>query len=304
VNQARGSLLVSAYWKIPLQALVLLVGVFLFLFYLFGPPKLIFDARTDASMRRGPRAADYAGLERRFEAAAASRSAAASVMVRAREAGDQQQFAAATREFTRQEGEARDVRNDTLALIRDTTGDRNYNDVNYVFPTFITTQLPVGLVGLLIAAILAAAMSAVGGELSAVSTASVIDFYRRFVRPADTDAHYLMVSRVATVFWGILASIVAVWAVELGSLIEVVNRFGSYFYGSILGVFILAIGFKRATANGAFVGLIAGMTAVGLAATYTNVAFLWHNVTGAVAAVAAGLLVSALDPGKPAAQRT
>jgi SSS family solute:Na+ symporter len=298
VDQARGSLLVSAYWKIPLQALVLLVGVFLFLFYLFGPSKLIFDARTEASMRSGPRAADYQALERRFEAATASRSAAASVMARARSSGDQQQLAAASQEFKRQEDETRSVRNDTLALIRDTTGDRNYNDVNYVFPTFITTQLPPGLVGLLIAAILAAAMSAVGGELSAVSTASVIDFYRRFVRPDATDGHYLVVSRVATAFWGAFASVVAVFAVELGSLIEVVNRFGSYFYGSILGVFILAIGFRRATANGAFVGLIAGMTAVGLAATYTNVAFLWHNVTGAVAAVTAGLIVSAIDPAK------
>ncbi len=174
--------------------------------------------------------------------------------------------------------------------------------MNYVFPTFITTQLPIGLVGLLIAAILAAAMSAVGGELSAVSTSSVIDFYRRFVQPEATDAHYLMVSRVSTVIWGIFASIVAVWAVELGSLIEVVNRFGSYFYGSILGVFILAIGFRRSTANGAFVGLIAGMTAVGLAATYTDVAFLWHNVTGAVTAVVAGLIVSAIDPAKPRGQ--
>jgi SSS family solute:Na+ symporter len=298
VDQARGSLLVSAYWKIPLQALVLLVGVFLFLFYLFGPSKLLFDTRTDASMRSGPRAADYRALEQRFEAAAASRSAAASVMARSRDAGDQQQFAAATREFKRQEDEARAVRNDTLALIQETTGERNYNDVNYVFPTFITTQLPTGLVGLLMAAILAAAMSAVGGELSAVSTASVIDFYRRFVRPEATDSHYLMVSRVATVVWGLFASVVAVFAIELGSLIEVVNRFGSYFYGSILGVFILAIGFRRATANGAFVGLIAGMTAVGLAANYTDVAFLWHNVTGAVASVVAGLIVSAIDPAK------
>ena len=298
VDQARGSLLVSAYWKIPLQALVLLVGVFLFLFYLFGPSKLIFDARTDANMREGPRSVDYAALERRFEAAAASRSAAASVMSRARTAGDEQQFAAASAEFKAREAEARAVRDETLGLIRETTGDRNYNDVNYVFPTFITSQLPAGLVGLLIAAILAAAMSAVGGELSAVSTASVIDFYRRFVRAEATDAHYLLVSRIATAFWGVFASIVAVWAIELGSLIEVVNRFGSYFYGSILGVFILATGFKRATANGAFVGLIAGMTCVGLAATYTNVAFLWHNVTGAVGTVIVGMVVSALDPAR------
>ncbi len=93
VDQARGSLLVSAYWKIPLQALVLLVGVFLFLFYLFGPSKLLFDSRMDASMRSGPRAADYKALEQRFEAAAASRSAAASVMSRARDSGDDRQLA-------------------------------------------------------------------------------------------------------------------------------------------------------------------------------------------------------------------
>ena len=121
--------------------------------------------------------------------------------------------------------------------------------------------------GLLIAAIFAAAMSTISGELSALSTATVIDFYRRFVRPEASDAHYLRVSRIATAFWGLFASVVAVWAAELGSLIEVVNRFGSFFYGSILGVFILAIGFPRATANGAFVGLIAGMGAVAWAAT-------------------------------------
>jgi Na+/proline symporter len=101
---------------------------------------------------------------------------------------------------------------------------------------------------------------------------------------------------MATAFWGLFASIVAVWAAELGSLIEVVNRFGSFFYGSILGVFILAVGAPRATANGAFVGLIAGMGSVAWAATYTKVAFLWHNVIGAVAVVVVGLLVSVAMP--------
>jgi Na+/proline symporter len=99
-------------------------------------------------------------------------------------------------------------------------------------------------------------------------------------------------------FWGILASAVAVWAAELGSLIEVVNRFGSYFYGSILGVFILAVGFPRATGNGAFIGLIAGMASVGAVSAFTRTAFLWLNVVGAVAVVAVGLLVSAMDPAR------
>jgi solute:Na+ symporter, SSS family len=237
-------------------------------------------------------------LEQEFGEATASRSAAATVMTRARAAGDSTQLAAAGEQFKLSEAEVKATRAKALELIRTSRKEASFNDVNFVFPTFIMTRMPVGLVGLLIAAILAAAMSTVAGELSALSTASVIDFYRRFVRPDATDRHFLLVSRGATVFWGLFASVVAVYAAQLGSLIEVVNRFGSYFYGSILGVFILAIGFKRATANGAFVGLLAGMTCVGLAATYTKVAFLWHNVTGAVAVVIVGLLVSALDPGR------
>jgi SSS family solute:Na+ symporter len=103
------------------------------------------------------------------------------------------------------------------------------------------------------------------------------------------------VSKIITGLWGLFACGVAVWAAQLGSLIEVVNRFGSFFYGSILGVFILAVAFRRATGNGAFVGLIAGMSAVAWVATYTKVAFLWQNGVGAVVVVIAGLLVSELD---------
>jgi SSS family solute:Na+ symporter len=156
--------------------------------------------------------------------------------------------------------------------------------------------LPIGLIGLLIVAIIMAATDTIAGELNSLSTATVIDFYKRRVRPVAPDAHYLAVSKAATGLWGLFACAVAVWAAELGSLIEVVNRFGSFFYGSILGVFILAVGFRRATANGAFIGLIAGMGSVAWAANYTSVAFLWHNVIGAVVVVVVGLIVSAISP--------
>ena len=294
VDSARESLMISAYWKIPLQALVLLVGVFLFLFFLYTPSPMLFNPVHERAMREGPHAAEYRELESRFDAAAASRSAAARVMGRAEAAGNTHDFEAARGEFQRQDAETRTVRAAAIDLVRRATGDAAYSDVNYVFPTFITQHMPIGFPGLLVAAILAAAMSAIGGELSSLSTATVIDFYRRFVRAEASDAHYLGVSRVATAFWGLFASIVAVWAAELGSLIEVVNRFGSFFYGSILGVFILAVGFPRATANGAFVGLVAGMGAVAWAASATNVAFLWHNVIGAVTVVIVGLAVSML----------
>jgi SSS family solute:Na+ symporter len=297
VDAARESLLMSAYWKIPLQALVLLVGVLMFLFFLYTPSPMLFNSVHEREMREGPQAGEYRELESRFEGATASRSAAARVMTRAETAGDARSLEVAKAEFRRQDEEARAIRSEATALVRRTTGDASYSDVNYVFPTFITRHMPIGLPGLLVAAILAAAMSTIAGELSSLSTASVIDFYRRFVRAEASDAHFLRVSRLATGFWGLVASVVAVWAAELGSLIEVVNRFGSFFYGSILGVFILAVGFPRATANGAFVGLIAGMAAVAWAASATNVAFLWHNVIGAVAVVIVGLAVSTVKPG-------
>jgi Na+/proline symporter len=295
VDEARSSLLMSAYWKIPLQALVLLVGVLMFAFYLFAPSPMLFDSRYDPQMRQGPHAAQYAALEARFQSAADRRAAAATEVVRARGAGDEARLAEARAAFTTGDAEVTRVRNDARTLVRDAAGDKAYDDVNYVFPTFIMTKMPPGLVGLLIAAIFAAAMSTIAGELSALSTASVIDFYRRFYRPEAGDAHLLVVSKVVTVFWGVFASVVAVKAAALGSLIEVVNTFGSYFYGSILGVFILAIAFPRATANGAFIGLLAGMGAVAAVANQTPVAFLWLNVVGAVAVVVAGMLVSVVE---------
>jgi Na+/proline symporter len=295
VDEARQSLLMSAYWKIPLQALVLLVGVFLFLFYVFQPAPMLFNPVHEKAVREGPRAGEYLAAEQRFQQADAERQAAAVALAEAQAAGDAAAVEQYTTRFRASQQNVRQVRADAIALVKDITGDRTYNDVNYVFPTFILTHLPVGIVGLLIAAIFAAAMSTIAGELSALSTATVIDFYRRFFRPVAPDRHFLLVSRAATGFWGLFASVVAVWAVELGSLIEVVNRFGSFFYGSILGVFILAVGFRHATGNGAFVGLIAGMASVAAVASLTRIAFLWHNVVGAVVVVVVGLLVSAID---------
>lgn len=297
VSEARGSLLMSAYWKIPLQALVLLVGIGLFAFYLFTPPPMLFNSVHEREMRSGPHATEYAALEQAYAKATDARRAAATSLAHARQGGEQAEAEAeAATTFRAREASARAIRDEAVALVRRSTGDASFNDINFVFPTFILTKVPVGLVGLLVAAIFAAAMSTIAAELSALSTTTVIDFYRRFVKPDGADAHLLMVSRVATVGWGLFAAGVAVYAAELGSLIEVVNRFGSFFYGSILGVFVLAIGVKPANGHGAFAGLLAGMGSVAAVAAYTKVTFLWHNVVGAVVVVAVGTLVSLLVP--------
>ena len=290
-DEARHSLLMSGYWKIPLQALVLILGVLVFVFYVFNPPPLIFSRTATERLSAEARAA-YEALNQEHTAVVGRRREAATELARARHAADQSQEAAA-RARVRAESSALDqVRQRARELVRSSTGDAAFDDVNYVIPTFILQQLPVGLVGLLILAILLAATDTIAGELNSLSTATVIDFYRRWMRPVASDGHYLAVSKAATAAWGVFACLVAVWAAELGSLIEVVNRIGSFFYGSLLGVFILAIGFPRATGNGACLGLAAGMASVAATAAFTRVAFLWHNVIGAVVVVAIGLIVS------------
>ena len=262
VDEARSSLLISAYWKIPLQALVLLVGVLVFVFYQYHPAPLLYNpAHERKVMAAAP--ALYSDLRARYDA---------SHIVLEREA----------------------IRGEALELAARVTHEP-VKDVNYIIPRFVIDQLPIGLAGIFIAAVIAAAMNAISGELTSLSTATVIDFYRRWIRSDAPDAHFLVVSRAATVGWGIFACIVATYAVSLGSLIEVVNRFGSFFYGSILGVFLLAM-ISRANGIGAFVGLVAGMITVGVVNFGApNVAFLWHNVIGAVAVVVVGMVVSAVS---------
>ena len=292
IDDARTSLFMSAYWKIPLQALVMIIGVFMFLFYLFTPPPMLFNRAHDQQVRESGRAGEYVALEQKFGEALASRKLAAEQLAEAARSGDGTAKAARSAAFKAEEQRVTGIRAEAVTLVKEVTGDSAYNDINYVFPTFIVTHLPVGLIGLLMAAIFAAAMSTVSGELSALSTSTVIDFYRRWVRDDGDQAHLLWVSKLATLFWALFASIVAIWASELGSLIEVVNRFGSFFYGSILGVFLLAIGWKRANSTGAFVGLLAGMVVVAWVTINTSIAFLWHNLVGAVVVFAVGMIVS------------
>ena len=296
VDAGRYSLMMSAFAKIPLQMLILLTGVLIFTFYLFNQPPMLFNSVHDAEIRASARAADYAALDEEFAQTYATRRQAADEVVQARQSGDTAGEASALRTFLDREDQVVALREQASGLVREVTGDDSYTDVNYVFPTFVTTQLPVGLVGLMIAAIFAAAMSSIAAELNSLSASTVIDFYRRHFRKTASDQHYLRVSKVATCFWGLFASVTALYAANLGSLIEVVNRFGSFFYGSLLGVFVLAVGVKRATAAGAFWGLIGGMTAVGVVANTTDISFLWLNLVGTVAVFVVGNAVSRAGP--------
>ena len=320
VGAARTSLLMSAYWKIPLQALVLLVGVMVFVYYQFQPPPLLYNTAHENAVAE-VRGAEYAGLQERYgeallEREGAARRAAglaapddpgpsapageaaapqaaptpAGGAAAATNAAQDAVRRAALDDFLARDATVEQIRAEALAMAEEVTGESS-RDVNYIIPRFVLGELPVGLAGLFIAAIIAAAMSSISSELNSLSTTSIIDFYRRWFCADASDAHYLAASKWATALWGVFACIVALYAASLGSLIEVVNRFGSFFYGSILGVFLLAM-VPRARGIGAFIGLIAGMTAVGLIEWFTGVVYLWLNVIGALTVLAVGVLLS------------
>jgi len=294
VDEARSSLLMSAYWKIPLQAMILLLGVLVFLYYTFSPAPLYYNpAHQQAMAAASPGTLD--SLTARYGVVTTARADAARAAAAARATGDAAATAAALDAYRAQEREAGAVRAVALEAAGKVTGQPT-RDVNYIIPRFVIDHLPLGFAGVFLAAVLAAAMSSIAAELNSLSTATVVDFYQRRFKTDGDDAHYLAVSKWATALWGAFACVVATYAASLGSLIEVVNRFGSFFYGSILGVFLLAM-IPRARALGAFVGLIAGMATVGLISWQVpSIAFLWHNVTGAVTVVTVGMLFSLMAP--------
>ncbi len=280
VDEGRTSLLMSAFLKIPMQFFILLIGILVFVFYQFTAPPIVFN-RYEAA--KAQTSTEFQAISRNYDSAHAERRAAA-VQFSTNEAGTREAYIEADKKFN-------ESRKEAVAFIR-STSDKNFNDINYVFPTFVLENMPMGVIGLIIAAIFAAAMSSIAAELNALATATTIDFYRRLYAPEATDAHYVMVGRISTFIWGIFACIVALFATNLGSLIEVVNKFGSFFYGSLLGVFVLAFAVRRARSRGAFFGLLFGIASVWVASMYTNIEFLWFNVIGCLVTVMMGYLIS------------
>ncbi len=286
LRQSRLSLIFNAFVKVPMQIFILAIGVLLYVFYHFERPPLVFNSAEAALVRESPRASDFAALEAEHARAHELRRESALTLLETRRAG--RDPAALQGRIAAYDDELERLREASKSLVAEVRGSSS-NDVNYVFPSYLISYVPAGILGLLIAVIFAAAMSSLDSELTALSSATVIDFYRRHVKPEATDAHYLLVSRLATLGWGGFAVLFALYAGQLGSLVEAVNEVGSIFYGALLGVFLLAFLVKRATAAGAFYGLISSMLAVLAVSRFTEIAWLWYNVVGTVAVLLVGL---------------
>jgi SSS family solute:Na+ symporter len=189
------------------------------------------------------------------------------------------------------------IRQDAIQLIKKQDPLAETNDTNYIFLSFVTRFLPAGLVGLILAAILSASMSSSAAELNALASVTVVDIYKRLGRRDAPERHYLLVSKLATVFWGLYAIAFAQFANHLGSLIEAVNLMGSLFYGTILGIFLIAFYLKKIGGNATFIAAIVAELTVLACYFFTKIPFLWFNVIGCVVLISlAGVMNPLLPP--------
>jgi Na+/proline symporter len=292
IEQSKLSLLFNAMAKVPMQFFILFVGAMVFVVYQFIAPPMLFQPHAMEVLRGTP---GFAAVSSDYDHAFASRKNAAYAILDARHKGNGAALEREKANYAEAQGHLLAARGQGVELYEKAANLHGFNDANYVFLTFVTHYLPVGVIGLIIAVIFSAAMSASSGEVNSLATVTVIDIYKRHIKPVATDGHYLLVSRQATVFWGAYAMLFAQYARTLGSLVEAVNMIGSLFYGTLLGVFTLAFFFKRVRGTGAFWGMLLGEAAILAVARFTKVTFLWYNVIGAVVVVIAGLVINQFE---------
>jgi len=294
IAQSRLSLLFNAVAKVPMQFFILFIGAMVFVFYIYEKPPILFERTQLQRLQTVSMRADYSPVEQKYDAAFEQRKAAANQLIEARRQGDDGLWRKGLAEYGGAQRELDAARRASVSLVEKAGGGK-INDTNFIFLTFVTRYLPAGLVGLVLAVIFGATMSAISAEMSALATVSVIDIYKRHFRKSASDRHYLAASRAATLFWGCYAVTSAHYAKRLGSLVEAVNILGSFFYGGMLGVFVLAFFFPRVRSRGAFCGVLAGEAVIFASWYFTRIAFLWYNVIGCVVVVLTGVLISMWD---------
>jgi Na+/proline symporter len=298
VAESRLGLLFNGLFKIPMQFVILLIGVLLFVFHLFVAPPIFFNAPALARVERTEHVAALRTLQTRFDDALAAQRSAATAYATASDASAEPAVRATLREAA---GRVAALRGEARALVARAVPDAETKDADYVFLTFVLQHVPAGLVGLLIAVIFCASMSSTASELAALGATTTVDLYKRLLDPPPSARRDLLVSKLCTVLWGLVAVGFATFASLLDNLIQAVNILGSIFYGTMLGLFVVAFFVRRVTATPVLVAAVAAQaTVVGLFFA-SDLGFLWYNVVGCGVVVGVSLALEAAGLGRAGA---
>jgi len=280
VKDSRMGLLVNGLVKLPMQFIILFIGAMVFVFYQFITPPMFFNPVEEQNIKNSTYSSEYYELEQEYKKINSEKQTKIREMLVAIENDKETEISKEVNDVLEKNDEAVKVREDAISLIKDVNPDADTSDANFIFITFIINFLPVGLVGLVLAAALSASMSSTSAELNALASTTVIDIYKRMIRKDEKDEHYLKISKLSTVLWGIYAIIFALFASELGSLVEAVNILGSLVYGTILGIFLVAFYLKKISGNATFYAALIAEIVVLYCYLFTSIPFLWYNVIG------------------------
>ncbi|HVO74370.1 MAG TPA: sodium:solute symporter [Ignavibacteriaceae bacterium] len=294
VAQSRLGLLVNGMVKIPMQFLILFMGVMLFMFYQFTAPPLFFNPVETAKIKHTPAAAEYRTLETKFNESFKENRNKLYGLSNAIKLKDGKEINSAEHDLKISGNNLEKIRSQAADLIRDNLPGANRNDSNYIFLTFVINYLPAGLIGLVLAAIFAASMSSTSSEINSLASTTIVDVYKRLIKKEANERHYLIISKAATVFWGLFAIAFAEFAGRLGTLIEAVNILGSLFYGTILGIFLTAFFIKRIRGTTVFISALAAEAGVIYCFFFTGISFLWYNAVGSLLVIILSLILNPL----------
>ena len=290
VTESRMGLLLNGMLKVPMQFFILLLGVMVFVFYQFEQPPLVFNPVQSQAITSSAYGEEYRALEQEYDAVFQSKQAAIDKFLAAQQDDDEAGIEAAKQEVAAADDASDSVRSRAASLLKQNGQDAN--DTNYIFLSFVLKYLPTGLVGLLFACIFAASMSSTSGELSALASSSIVDVYKRLFNRTAGDRHYLLVSRISMALWGVYGIAFAQYASQLGTLVEAVNILGSLFYGTMLGIFLLAFYVKRVGGTATFIAAFVGEAAVFSCFLFTEISWLWYNVVGCGVVVLVALAIT------------
>ncbi|HKD43953.1 MAG TPA: sodium:solute symporter [Myxococcaceae bacterium] len=286
LTESRLGLLFNALVKVPMQFMILLVGVIVFVFYQFNPPPVFFNEAELNRIRSTPVAAELQEIESAYGRAFLEKK---NVLDEWLSTPHWRSSSPAGRDLKSVEAKLRGIRERAKDLIAKADPRAERNDADYVFISFVLKHFPPGLVGLLVAVVLCAAMSATAAALNALGTTTVVDFYQRTVKPGASNDHYLLAAKLFTVFWGIVGVLFAAFASLLDNLIQAVNILGSIFYGPMLGVFLVGFFLKRVGGTPVFWATLLAQLIVVIVFRYSTLGFLWYNVIGCAAVVVLSL---------------
>jgi len=282
IKESRLGLVMNSLIKIPMQFSILIIGILVFVFYQFNTPPLFFNKTEVSRIESSIYSAEYKSLELKHQQLFDDKKASATALISAIDHNKIQEIASIQEHLLTLDTKGKTIKNEAIALMEKNDTLADPNDTNYVFLTFVTTYLPVGLVGLLIAIILLASMGSTASGINSLASTSIVDFYKRFVNKTANPQTYLNASRWATAAWGIFCVLVALYAGQLGNLIEAVNKLGSLFYGNILGIFLVAFYLKKVKGFAVFYAAI--ITEILLIAIWLKdlMAYLWLNAIGCI----------------------